>query len=128
MSGILEQLIEALNANTAALNAAAANGSAPAATETKTTKTTGTKSTGTKKTTETKAGPKHTKAEASEVVVTVKDTLGVDEAKKLLGNHGFKKMADITEDKFDAIFEEGTAMLEAAKAGEEDTTDADDDI
>lgn len=127
--GALELLIEAVNRNTeATLQLVALGGAAsPAASDTKTTTAAGTKkTTTTKKPTETKAGPKHTKAETSEVVVTVKDKLGVDKAKELLSNHGFKKMADITEDKFDAIFDEGKAMLDA-EGGEEDEN-ADDDI
>lgn len=127
MSGVFEQLIEALNANTAALNAAAAaagNTSAPA--DTKSTKSTSTKTT-TKKEPEKKTGPKHTKAETTEAIVTLKDTVGVDAAKQLLAAHGFKKVADITEDKFDALFDEATAQLEAHNAGGDDEN-ADDDI
>lgn len=128
MSGVFEQLIEALNANTAALNAAAAAGgttSAPA--DTKSTKSTSSKSTSTKKETEKKTGPKHTKAEATEAIVTLKDTVDIDAAKQLLAAHGFKKVADITEDKFDVLFDEATAQLEAHNAGGEDEN-ADDDI
>lgn len=121
MSGTLELLIEALNRNTEAL--LAANGSTPAAAaDTKSAKTTSTKST---KTTSTKpAGPKHTKAETTEVVVAVKDTIGVDAAKKLLADHGFKKVADITEDKFDVLFDEGKALLDA-QGGEEEAGEDD---
>lgn len=128
MSGVLELLIEALNANTAALNAAAAaGGSTSAPAETKSTKTTSTKSTSTKKADDKKAGPKHTKAETTEAIVTLKDTVGVEAAKALLGAHGFKKVADITEDKFDALFDEATAQLEAHNAGGDDEN-GDDDI
>lgn len=110
MSGVFEQLIEALNRNTEALNAN--SGAAPADAK----KTTTTKTTGGKGTTTTKTKPAHTKAEATEVVVTVKDTMGVEAAKKLLADHGFKKVADLTEDKFDVVFEQGTELLEAHKA------------
>lgn len=118
MSGTLELLIEALNRNTEAL--LAANGAAPAAADTKPAKTTTTKP----KNTSTKpAGPKHTKAETTEVVVAVKDTIGVDAAKKLLADHGFKKVADITEDKFDVLYDEGKALLDAQGGEEENGED-----
>lgn len=111
MPGVLELLIEAVNRNTEALNAlAAAQGAAPAADK----KATTGKTTSTKPKADAKPSPKHTKAEATEVVVTVKEKLGVDAAKALLANHGFKKVADLTEDKFDAVFEEGTALLDGA--------------
>lgn len=121
--GALELLVDAINRNTEALQALiASNGAAPADAKAAG-KSTAAKNTGKAKPTE-KVGPKHTKAEASEVCVAVKEKLGVDAAKALLGNHGFKKMADITEDKFDAIFEEGTALLEGA--GEPEPEDNDD--
>lgn len=121
MSGVFELLIEALNRNTEALQAnQAAGGNAPA--DTKSTKTTSNKTTGTKNT---KVAPKHNKAETTEVIVTLKDTVGVDAAKTLLAAHGFKKVADITEDKFDVLFDEATAQLEAH---EPEQTGGDDDI
>lgn len=119
MSGTLELLIEALNRNTEAL--LAANGATPAAAaDTKPAKTTPAKPAKPAK----PAGPKHTKAETTEVVVAVKDTIGVDAAKKLLADHGFKKVADITEDKFDVLFDEGKALLDA-QGGEEEAGEDD---
>lgn len=117
MSGTLELLIEALNRNTEAL--LAANGAAPAAADTKPAKTTPAKPAKPAKA----AGPKHTKAETTEVVVAVKDTIGVDAAKKLLADHGFKKVADITEDKFDVLYDEGKALLDAQGGEEENGED-----
>lgn len=128
--GALELLIEALNKNTEAqLAVAAAMGGASSDAGSKSTssKSTSTKSTTTKKETEKKTGPKHTKAETTEAIVTLKDTVGVDAAKSLLAAHGFKKVADITEDKFDVLFDEATAQLEAHNAGSDDEN-ADDDI
>lgn len=126
--GALELLIEAVNKNTEALNnLAAAQGNTSADAGSKSTKTTSTKTTSTTKKDDKKSGPKHTKAETTEVIVALKDTVGVDAAKALLGAHGFKKVADITEDKFDALFDEATAQLEAHNAGGAEEN-ADDDI
>lgn len=108
MSGSIETLnanvlllIAAVEANTAALS-----GGAPAKTTTAKT-TTNTK---TAKTTE-KPKSKFTKQEVCDVIASVKTTLGVPAAKALLADHGFAKLADITEDKFDALHEAGTALL-----------------
>lgn len=127
--GALELLIEAVNKNTEAqLAVAAAMGNtASDAKSTSSKSTSSTKSTTTKKETEKKTGPKHTKAETTEAIVTLKDTVGVDAAKTLLAAHGFKKVADITEDKFDVLFDEATEQLEAHNAGGEGEN-ADDDI
>lgn len=128
MSGTLELLIEALNANTAAL----LSSKGEAAGDAKTTKSTSTKTTSTK-TTATKedkpAKPTFTKQQATQAIVALKDAVGTDAAKALLSKHGFKKLADITEDKFDVLHAEATAELEefnAANAGGEE--EGDDDI
>jgi hypothetical protein len=127
--GALELLIEAVNKNTEAQLAVAAalgNTSSDAGSKSTSSKSTSsTKSTTTKKETEKKTGPKHTKAETTEAIVTLKDTVGVDAAKTLLAAHGFKKVADITEDKFDVLFDEATAQLEEHNAGGEENTDDD---
>ena len=127
--GALELLIEAVNKNTEAqlaLAAAMGNTASDAGSKSTSKSTSSTKST-TKKETEKKTGPKHTKAETTEAIVTLKDTVGVDAAKALLAAHGFKKVADITEDKFDVLFDEATEQLEAHNAGGEGEN-ADDDI
>lgn len=121
-TGILESLIAALNANTAAI-LAQQNGAGAADAGTKTTSTKGSAAKNTKPPKDEKPAATHTKAEATEVVTTVKEKLGVDAAKALLSKHGFKKLVDITEDKVDALYDEGTALLEGSsseEAGDDD--------
>lgn len=112
VTGVLETLIAALNRNSDLLESAA---SAANTTGDANTKTTSTKSTrGGKASTTKKTGPSHTKAEATEAIVALKDTVGKDAAVALLKKHGFAKVAEITEDKFDVLFDEATAQVEAA--------------
>lgn len=126
MSGTLELLIEALNANTAAILGQQKT-AAPAADKTTAGKTTAAKGTAAKDKAA-PAKPKHNKAETTEAIVALKDTVGVDAAKALLGEHGFKKVADITEDKFDVLFDSATEQLEAFKAENTGDSEGEDDI
>lgn len=125
MSGSLELLIEALNNCTAALQAHnAANGNTSSAAADKSAagskKTTSTKSTKTETPKATK-----TKQETTEAIVALKDTVGKDAAVALLKKHGFAKLADIAEDKFDVLFEEATAQLEAHNNAGDNAADDD---
>ncbi|QJI52223.1 hypothetical protein [Cronobacter phage JC01] len=125
MSGSIELLIEALNNCTAALQAhTAANGNAAGAAADKS-------ASGAKKNNAKPAKPEtpkatKTKQETTEAIVALKDTVGKDAAVALLKKHGFAKLADIAEDKFDVLFEEATAQLEAHNAAGD--TPADDDF
>lgn len=113
MSGSIETLnanilllIAAVEANTAAMS-----GSAPvkgADAKAGTTKAGTTKASTTKNE---KPKSKYTKQEVCDVITAVKNTLGAPAARALLSDHGFAKLADITEDKFDALYESGKDQL-----------------
>lgn len=127
--GSIELLIEALNKNTEsnlALLAARGEGSFSGTTVASSDTAAAPKSTG-KKTAakkEEKSGPKYSKAEVTETIVALKTTKGADAARAFLKEHGFAKLADITEDKFDTLYEGAKALLEG---GDEEEA-SDDDI
>lgn len=121
-TGVLEALIIAVAANTAAveaLTAAQGGAAAPADAGSKTTgKTTGK---GTNKTTKTEPKSKYTKQQVTDAIVALKDAKGQADAKEVLAASGFAKLAEITEDKFDELYEAATAALGGGDdAGEDD--------
>lgn len=122
-TGVLESILAALLANTAAVeaNTAALGGAAtPADAGSKTTgKTTGK---GTNKTTKTEPKSKYTKQQVTDAIVALKDAKGQADAKEVLAASGFAKLAEITEDKFDELYEAATASL---GGGEEENSDDD---
>lgn len=134
----IEQLLNehkvALEENTAAIRALLAKGGSvsaavsadPSLTD-KAPADTGTAKKTKAKTAETEAPkvkkPAHTQAETIAAIVKIKDEFGIDEAKKVVEELGFKKMSDITEDKYDEAFalsEKRFAELTEAIADEND--------
>ena len=119
---MLEQKIEALTAAVEALTAiltsqggAAATTTAPAATV-KTEEKAPAAADKPKRTTTTKATavadkPKHTKAEVQAAVNEVKENFDVATAKALIKEAGFDKLGDVTEDKFDELYEAAKAKM-----------------
>jgi hypothetical protein len=125
-NGVLELLIAAITANTAAVEAltAAQGGAAASDAGSKTTaKTTNAKTTKTTKADD-KPKSKYTKQQVTDAIVALKDAKGQAEAKAVLQASGFAKLADITEDKFDELHD---AAVEALGGGDEDNS-SDDDI
>lgn len=125
IEALITSLIAALEANTASnLQGKTADTAADAGAKTTTSKTAGAKgavkTTGTKTT---KVTPKHSKQETTDAIVSVKETLGAPAAKALLSDHGFAKLADITEDKFDALFDAATDLLPQEEPAAEEPTD-----
>lgn len=119
--GILEALIAALNANTAAHlgKPAVENATDPEKNETAETpaqkKARLAKEAKEKAAAEAKAKkPTHNKQETTDAIVAVKDQLGAPAAKTLLSDFGFAKLADITEDKFDELFDAATDLVGGA--------------
>lgn len=120
---LIQSLIEALNANTAALTggAAASTTSTAAADTAKTTTAAGGKTTKPKTTTAPK-GP--SREEVVALLTKIKDERGAAEAKPLIEAAGVKKMAEIPDDKLKSVFEAATALL----AGGDDAGDDDGDL
>lgn len=122
MSGILETLIEALNANTAAIlgNAGAATTAATKSEATSTTAATkGTK--GTKTTKPEVASPKHTVEEVQAAAVAVKDKFGSPAATELIKEHGkAEKLKDIKPENYDAFVEACEAKVAEEAEAEDD--------
>lgn len=122
-TGVLEALIIALAANTAAVEAltAAQGGAAPAGDAGKTTTTSKTTKT-TKAPKDDKPKSKYTKQQVTDAIVALKDAKGQADAKEVLAASGFAKLAEITEDKFDELYE---AATEALGGGSEENSDDD---
>lgn len=119
MSGSIELLIAALNANTAALEAhTAAVGAAPA--EEKPAATKGKAATATKEEVKT---PSVTRADAIEAITAVRDAKGVPAAKAILKKFGWDKAAAVTDEKAAEVL-----ALCKAELGEEAEVEGDDDI
>lgn len=119
---LLQGVIEALNANTAALQAAGGGAATTTGTTTKTTGT-GTKTTGktSTKTADKPAGP--TREEMVAALTEVKEKFGAAEAKAIITKVGAEKMAGIEDAKIGTAFTLAKAKLEAA----DDDTGGDDD-
>lgn len=104
-------LEQALAANTAAVEALTAalkagGGTAGAAAG---------KTTTTKTKTETKVTPKNSREEMQALLKKVKEEKSADDAKAIIKDvGGVEKMADIPEDKIDAVFDAATTALEDA--------------
>lgn len=113
----IDELIAALNANTAALKGAGTGETKAAAAETKAEKTTKSKSEKAEKAE--KAKSTHTKAEMHAAVNEVKEQFGTKVAKELIASVGFEKLAEVTDDKVDELYLAAKAKLEGG-AGESD--------
>ena len=117
---LIQNLIEALNANTAALGGAAASttaGETTAKTTTITGKTTGS-------TTKKPPAPKGpTREEVVALLTKIKDERGAAEAKPLIEAAGVKKMAEIPDDKLKSVFDAATKVLEGGDEPDGDDGD-----
>ena len=123
---LIQSLIEALNANTAALTggAAASTTSTAAADTAKTTTTTAAGGKTTKpKTTTAPKGP--SREEVVALLTKIKDERGAAEARPLIEAAGVKKMAEIPDDKLKSVFDAATALL---AGGADDSGDDDGDL
>lgn len=110
LEAAIEKLTAAVEANTAAL---AAGGAAPAAAPAATTTTKGGKG---GKTTTTE--PSVTRDQMVKALNDLKEKSGVAAAKKVVKEVGkAEKMADIADDKIEAVFKEATKALSAEEDG-----------
>lgn len=117
---LLQGVIEALNANTAALQAA--NGGAAASTGTAATGAKAGAKAGAKTKTDTKpAGP--SREEMVAALTEVKEKFGAAEAKAIITKVGAAKMAEIADDKIGTAFTLAKAKLDADAAGGDDDDD-----
>ncbi len=118
---LLQDLITAVNANTAALQGGSTAGTAePEAKTEKPAKTTAAK---TEKATTTKTTkPKFSVEQASSLLLELKEAHGVEHAKAILTENGVAKMAEMPVEKAEAIYEAAKAKLEelGAAAAESD--------
>lgn len=123
---LIQQLIEALNANTAAQtgNSAVANTSATTPTAT----TAGAKPTKTAKPAkaEAEAKPEHSQEEVTAALIKIKDDFGIDAARAILKKYKYDKMGDIKPEHFDVVFAEAetahaTLTAEADGANDDDS-------
>lgn len=125
--GIIENLLAAIEKNTAALEALAKAGgattaaapAAPAAAKPAPAKPAAAAAK------PTAAKPKHTEDEVVAAITKVKEDFGKDAAVEVIKGLGFAKMADITADKYDAAVKAAEAKhielsAEAGGDGEED--------
>lgn len=67
-----------------------------------------------------KAAPKHSKGEMQAAVNEVKENFDTATAKALIKAAGFDKLADVTEDKFDEIYDAAKAKMEELSGGSGD--------
>lgn len=70
--------------------------------------------------------PTVTKTQATAAVNKVKDSIGAPAAREVLQSCGVGKLAEMTEDKFEAVYAAANARLAAAEETEEE--EAEDDI
>jgi len=112
---LLQDLIIAVNANTAALQGASSGAEPEAKAEKPAAKTTAAKTTAAKTT-----KPKFSVEQASSLLLELKDAHGVEHAKGILAEHGVGKMADMPAEKAEAIYEAAKAKLEELSAASSD--------
>lgn len=112
----LEQKIEALTAALEANTAALLGGGKAAASI-----TTGKKETAAgKKETVEKSKSTRSKAEMQAAVNEVKEAKGTKAAKQIIADVGFEKLAEVTEDKYDALYDAAKKLLEGEDEGSSD--------
>ena len=70
--------------------------------------------------------PTVTKTQATAAVNKVKDSLGAPAAREVLQSCGVGKLAEMTEDKFEAVYAAANARLAAAEEPEEEEGNDDD--
>jgi hypothetical protein len=119
---LLENLIAAVNANTAALQGGSTAGAASEkATTAKSEKATTAKSE--KATTAKTTKPKFSVEQASSLLLELKEAHGVEHAKAILTENGVAKMAEMPAEKAEAIYEAAKAKLEELGAAAKDDDD-----
>ncbi len=111
---LLTDLIDALNANTAALNGAGQTTATTAkadAVETGAEKVTkpGKTKKAEAKVDDTKAEPEHTQSEVNTALLKIKDDFSIEYAREILKKYKYGKMGDIKPEHFDVIFAEAEA-------------------
>lgn len=121
---LLQEHIEALNANTAALEALVKQGGGATSSKKteKTEESTGKTSKAGKSDKSSKSAAP-TQDEMTAALLKLKDDYGIEHAKKIMKKHGFVKMAEITEDKYAAVLKDAVKAheaLESAGDGEGD--------
>lgn len=111
----IDDLIAALNANTAALT-----GGAKASTTSEAKAEKAEKPKATKEKAADKPKSKYTKAEMQAAVNEVKEQKGTKVAKDLIKDAGFDKLADVTDDKIDELYLAAKAALgEGEESGDD---------
>lgn len=112
----IEELVAAVKENTAALNALRASGGVAAADAGEKKTSAAASSTlyaKVEKPAPATKGPKHTKAEVHAALNELKELKGTKVAKDLIKKFGFDKLADVTEDKYDELYEAAKRLIES---------------
>lgn len=114
---LLQDHIEALNANTAALEALVKQGGgATSGKKTEKTEETTGKTGKAGKTEKSSKSAAPTQDEMTAALLKLKDDYGIEHAKKVMKKHGFAKMAEITEDKYAAVLKDAVKAYEALES------------
>jgi len=65
------------------------------------------------------AKPGRTRAEMNAAVNEVKEIFGTSRAKKLIADAGFAKLAEVTEDKYEELYNAAKALIEEAEESDD---------
>lgn len=65
------------------------------------------------------AKPGRTRAEMNAAVQEVKEIFGTSRAKKLIADAGFAKLAEVTEDKYEELYNTAKALIEEAEESDD---------
>lgn len=115
MSGILEQLLAAITLNNELLQQQAGGAAAPAGNKPQTAAEKKAAADAAKKAAE-KKGPAHSVAETTALVTEIKERLGADKAREALKVGTTQlKLNQLTDENSDTVFDQATAILEAAE-------------
>lgn len=126
---LLQEHIEALNANTAALEALVKQGGgATSGKKTEKTEETTGKTGKAGKTEKSSKSAAPTQDEMTAALLKLKDDYGIEHAKKVMKKHGFAKMAEITEDKYAAVLKDAVKAYEAIESAGEGEGEEDGDM
>lgn len=63
---------------------------------------------------------KRSRGEMQAALNEVKEVFGTSRAKKVIADAGFEKMADITEDKFDEVYDTCKSLIESAEESDDE--------
>lgn len=120
---LLQEHIEALNANTAALEALVKQGGGAAPTKTTSKESAPDKTSKTsEKSGKTSKGKVTTQDEMTAALLKLKDDFGLPHAKKVMKKYGFEKMAEVTEEFYDKVKVDAVKLYEklSEESGEEE--------